>query len=148
MLPTHSSAYKLLNQVGNFDRTTIATEDDLCCNALQADEGDDDNLAGSYKAADDDAGSSTLTVGEQMKSQREGIAARRPVSLTLKPIDTNVTASTAAPFTSDCTGASDSNPNNSRYRDPNQKFINIGFSNITYTVKTGLWQRGGYNYYY
>lgn len=63
-------------------------------------------------------------------SGSQGLSKRRPPALNLKPIDTGSTdeldASTSSSTTSSKT----------------QKYLNIGFSDLTYSVNVGIWKKG------
>lgn len=63
-------------------------------------------------------------------SASQGLSQRRPPALNLKPIDTGSTdeldASTSSSTTSSKT----------------QKYLNIGFSGLTYSVNVGIWKKG------
>lgn len=62
-------------------------------------------------------------------SGSQGLSQRRPPALSLKPINTGST---------DELDASTSSSTSSK----TQKYLNIGFSDLTYSVNVGIWKKG------
>lgn len=121
---THTSAGALLNRVDGEDyrdetgsvlrsESTVAQNCDMHMNGGE--------------------GSTTVPL---VKSDK--FTARRPVALALEPIDTTMAATVAN------AAAANSSTDGGfvRMRGLKQKYIDIGFNNITYTVNTGIWRRG------
>lgn len=119
---THTSAGALLNRVDGEDHkdetgSVLRSESTVAENGVH----------------DGGEGSQTVPLVKTDK-----FTARRPVALALKPIDTTMGATVANAAAGNCT----TDGGFIRTRDQNQKYIDIGFNNITYTVNTGIWKRG------
>lgn len=145
MLPTHASAGELLNSVGSTDQPSSNNISSAVNRICDTDHGQPvhgnnamSNLLQRLDDNDDDADAGSSSSVMWTKSRADGIAARRPDALALKPINT------CRP--TDRSSADEHDASNLRSRDPNQKFINIGFNNISYSVKSGLWRRGKCNH--
>lgn len=122
---THTSAGALLNRVDGDDHKD-ETGSVLRSESTVAENCDIDMNGGE--------GSTTVPL---VKSDK--FTARRPLALALEPIDTTIAATVA-----NAAAAANSSTDGgfARTRDLKQKYIDIGFNNITYTVNTGVWRRG------
>lgn len=107
------------------------------------DEDDDDKSGcvqndGSDRALLNQPQSSSAASIVQMTSSTTGLSSRRPVALHLPPIDTSLQINDVL----DAAANGGVLPSSSAITfQRSVKFVNIGFSNLTYTVKTGIWNR-------
>lgn len=149
MLPTHASASEILNAIGSSNCDQTDTVISVSPSILTATDDNCDRNDATIDGATTTAASATVQTIEASttitvtRSDGSGFIARRPVALALEPINTNATA-VGADTGVRTAGRSnaDGNSSNIRSRNGSQKPINIAFKNITYTVKTGIWNRG------
>lgn len=141
MLPSHSTAGGLLNDVTN--RTECIDNND--CDTSDDDDEDHRNFRKNYRRSNDNAAISLImaTASSTMTGPpiADSLAARRPPALNLKPIITN--------SPNDCSlnlnfpDERDTSEIDGRTRNDRHKRITIAFDKIKYTCKRRLfWRRG------
>lgn len=146
MLPSHSTAGELLNDVTNHTECidneycdTSDDDDDVDNNFRRSDCRSDQNAAVSLMKA---AATSTITGPPIVDS----LAARRPPALNLKPIITNSLNDQDCSLNLSFSDGNDTSEIDGRTRNDRYKRITIAFDNIKYTCQRRLfWRRGEFS---
>lgn len=147
MLPSHSTAGELLYDVTNH----IKCIDNNDCDTSDDDDEEDSNFRKNYYRRSDQKAAISLMAATAPSTTTsspivDGLAARRPTALNLKPIKTNSLKEHECSLNLNFPDGNDTSEVDGRTRNDQHKRITIGFDNIKYTCQRRLfWRRGKFS---